>query len=139
MNTPSMQIHTIRLKPQQDLLAELEAFVQQHDVEAGLILTCVGSLTDAVLRLANQPDGSHYSGHFEIVSLVGTLSTNGSHLHLSFSDSQGVTLGGHLFPGCRVYTTAEIVIGVLPEVCYQREFDPASGYEELTVYPQSIS
>ena len=129
-----MQVHTIRLLPGQDLKNELESFVKKERVEAGFILTCVGSLTEANLRLANQETGEKYEAHFEIVSLVGTLSTNGSHLHASIADSTGRTTGGHLLEGCKVYTTAEIVIGVLPDTVYLREPEPASGYNELNVY-----
>ncbi|MFB9296714.1 PPC domain-containing DNA-binding protein [Persicitalea jodogahamensis] len=129
-----MQVHTIRLLPGQDLKRELENYVQKNQIEAGFILTCVGSLTQASLRLADQEVGKSYEGHFEIVSLVGTLSTNGSHLHASISDSFGQTTGGHLLEGCTVYTTAEIVIGALPDTVYRREPEPASGYNELNVY-----
>ena len=98
------------------------------------MLTCVGSLTDVTLRLANQEGPAHYHGHFEIVSLVGTLSaTGGAHLHLSVSDSTGRTLGGHLLDGCRVYTTAEIVLAELPALTFTREADPTFGYQELVV------
>ena len=74
------------------------------------LTTCVGSLTDYTIRFANQPEGNSDSGHFEVVSLTGTVSTNGSHLHISISDSTGKTIGGHLMPGCKIYTTAEIVL-----------------------------
>ncbi len=100
------------------------------------MLTCVGSLTNVSLRLANQEGATEYTGHFEIVSLVGTLSVNGSHLHLSVSDSTDRTLGGHLLDGNRVYTTAELVIGILPAVVYVREPDPTFGYRELEVRPK---
>lgn len=76
-----------------------------------------------------------YRGHFEIVSLVGTLSANGSHLHLAVADSTGRTIGGHLLDGCRVYTAAEIVLGELPALDFRRETDPAFGYLELVVRP----
>lgn len=124
---------SLRLRPGQDLKTELDNLVKQHRIEAGLLLTCVGSLTDVSLRLANQEAATAYQGHFEIVSLVGTLSTNGSHLHLAVSDSTGRTLGGHLMPGNKIYTTAEIVVGILPEVVYAREPDPTFGYRELTI------
>lgn len=67
------------------------------------------------------------------MTLVGTLSENGSHLHLSVSDSTGRTLGGHLLEGYRVYTTAEIVVGVTPDIVFTREPDPTFGYKELEV------
>jgi uncharacterized protein len=131
----TLTAHTLRLRPGQDLKQALDAWVTDHRVEAGAMLTCVGSLTEVSLRLANQNEPTHYTGHFEIVSLVGTLSVNGSHLHLSVSDSTGRTLGGHLMGGNRVYTTAEIVIGVLPAVRFVREPDPTFGYRELVVQP----
>ncbi|WP_138503111.1 PPC domain-containing DNA-binding protein [Spirosoma lacussanchae] len=128
-----MHTYSFRLRPGQDLKKELEKVVQQQRIGAGAILTCVGSLTDVTLRLANQEGPSTWHGHFEIVSLVGTLSANGSHIHLSVSDSTGRTLGGHLLDGCTIYTTAELLIGVMPEITYTREPDPAFGYRELVV------
>lgn len=107
--------------------------VQQERISAGAVLACVGSLTDIRLRLANQESSSIWKGHFEIVSLVGTLSVNGSHLHLSASDSTGRTIGGHLLDDCLIYTTAELVIGVMPELIYTREPDPTFGYKELVI------
>ncbi len=130
-----MRTYTLRLKPGQDLRQQLNAFVTEHQVKAGTMVTGVGSLTQATLRLANQENPTVYRGHFEIVSLVGTLSVNGSHLHLSVSDSTGRTVGGHLLDGNLVYTTAELVIGVLEEVEFRREIDPTFGYRELTVHP----
>ncbi len=130
-----LKTYALRLRPGDDLRQALLAFVQVQHVRAGAVLTCVGSLTVATLRLANQEGPTEYRGPFEIVSLVGTLSTNGSHLHLAVADGTGRTLGGHLLDGCRVYTTAEIVLGELPGLEFRRETDPASGYQELAVYP----
>ncbi|UOG74219.1 DNA-binding protein [Hymenobacter tibetensis] len=131
----TMRTYALRLKPGQDLRREINAFVEQHQIRAGAMVTCVGSLTQATLRLANQEQPTVYHGHFEIVSLVGTLSTNGGHLHLAVSDSTGRTIGGHLLDGNLVYTTAELVIGVLEELDFRREPDATFGYRELTVYP----
>ena len=131
----TLKTYALRLRPGDDLRQQLTAFVQANHIGAGTLLTCVGSLTVATLRLANQDGPSVYRGHFEIVSLVGTLSTNGSHLHLAVADSTGRTIGGHLLDGCRVYTTAEIVLGELPQLAFGRETDPTFGYKELVVRP----
>jgi predicted DNA-binding protein with PD1-like motif len=128
-----MKTYTIRLRPGQDLIWELERFCEQHQLQAGFVLTCVGSLRRAALRLANQPTTQIYERKFEIVSLVGTISPDGLHLHISLSDSQGRTIGGHLQEGCLVYTTAEIVIAELDGNVFLRELDPQTGYEELVV------
>ena len=129
-----MQNYTFRLVPGQDLFDSIQAFVMEQHVEAGCILSGVGSLRHATLRLANREYSSEYEGPFEIVSITGTVSVHGSHLHISISDGDGRTLGGHFESGCKIYTTAEIVIAVFNDVIYKREFAEDSGYDELTVY-----
>ena len=128
-----MKIYTFRLKPDQDLFDSIETFVVENKIEAGCVLSSVGSLTHATLRLANREYYNEYEGHFEIVSMTGTVSINGSHIHISISDGDGVTIGGHLVSGCKIYTTAEIVLAVFEDVVYQRELlENDSGYEELS-------
>lgn len=129
-----MENYTFRLTPGQDLFDSIESFVLQNQIEAGCILSGVGSLTHAVLRLANREVYNEYQGYFEIVSITGTVSIHGSHLHVSISNGDGVTIGGHLVSGCKIYTTAEIVIAAFSDVVYKREFAENSGYDELTVY-----
>lgn len=123
----------LRLKPQQDLKIELDDFVCKQQVEAACILTCVGSLSAANLRFANQPEGTLLSGKFEIVSLTGVMSMHGSHYHMAIADSTGRTIGGHLLEGCLIYTTAEIIIGILPHYRFQREPDSTTGFRELAI------
>ncbi len=130
---PSIKTHAFRLKPGQDLKKEIQALVDQQQIKAGWVSTCVGSLTDYAIRFANQPGAATDSGHFEIVSLTGTVSVNGSHLHISISDSTGKTIGGHLMDGCRIYTTAEIVILSTNDVIFKREKDGTTPWEELQV------
>ena len=48
----------------------------------------------------------------------------------------GWAIGGHLCAGARVRTTAELVIGLLPEWRFLRELDPATGYAELEIKAQ---
>jgi len=130
-----MKTHTLRLKPGQDLFDSIETFVVDKKIEAGCVLSSVGSLTHATLRLANRNYYNEYEGHFEIVSMIGTISTNGSHIHVSISDGDGMTIGGHLVSGCKIYTTAEIVLAVFDDIIYKRELlENDSGYEELVVY-----
>ncbi len=131
-----MQIYTFRLKPGQDLFDVIEAFVRENGIEAGCVLSSVGSLTHATLRLANRTSYNEYEGRFEIVSLNGTVSLHGSHLHLAISDGDGQTIGGHLVSGCKIYTTAEMVLAGFDDVIYKRAFAEDSGYEELSVLPR---
>lgn len=131
-----MRSFTFRLKPGQDLFDSIEEVVKQNKIEAGCVLSSVGSLTHATLRLANRSYYNEYEGHFEIVSMTGTVSIHGSHIHVAISDGDGVTIGGHLVSGCKIYTTAEIVLAIFDDVVYKRElFENDSGYEELVVIP----
>jgi predicted DNA-binding protein with PD1-like motif len=125
--------YALRLNPGEDLKQKLAAFVAEKQIQAGWIVTCVGSLTQYHLRFANQSEGTQGKGHFEIVSLTGTLSVNGSHLHMSVSDSTGRTIGGHLLEGNLVYTTAEIVIGASNELLFTREYDGTTEWKELQI------
>ncbi|WP_205755945.1 PPC domain-containing DNA-binding protein [Lacibacter luteus] len=136
MQNDDVKTHAFRLKPGQDLKQEIQSYVQQHNIEAGWIVTCVGSVTQYHLRFANQPEGNKATGHFEIVSLVGTVSINGSHLHMSVSDSTGKTIGGHLLDSNLVYTTAEIIIGEGTQLIFTREKDGTTPWEELQVKPK---
>ena len=129
-----MRNYTFRLKPGQDLFDSISLFIRENHVQAGCILSGVGSLTDVALRFANQETYASFKGHFEIVSMTGTVSIHGSHLHISVSREDGQTIGGHLDSGCKIYTTAEIVLTVFEDVVYKREFAEDSGYEELVVY-----
>lgn len=133
----SMKIHTFRLKPDQDLKLSIEKYVKQHNIKAGFIITCVAGLSQATLRMAGaQPDKQDirtYEDDFEVTSLVGTVSVNGVHLHMSISDRNGQGFGGHLKEGTIVHPTAEIVIGEDEDVTYAREFDEETGFTELVV------
>lgn len=131
----SMQTLAMRLSPGMDIKEELERIVKERRINAASVLTCVGSLQKAVLRFANKPKGVELGGPLEIVSLTGTFGQDGSHLHIALSNSAGTTIGGHVLSGCRTYTTAEIVLGILTDAAFTREQDSASGYKELVVSP----
>lgn len=132
-----MKTHTVRFQSGQDLRKELELFVKSKDIQAGTMVTCVGSLKKAVLRMAGAKADNQvvndYAGPLEIVSLVGTLGQAGMHLHGSFSDKEGKVVGGHVKEGCIIETTAEVVVGELEDIIFKRELDVNTGFEELKV------
>ena len=125
----------LRLLPGEDLLASLNTFVAKNEIKAGWIAGVVGSLSQAALRFAAQPNSTQLTGAFEIIALSGTLDADGGHLHLSVADAQGMMRGGHVMSGCIVRTTCELVIGVLEGVAFKREPCPVSGYNELVIIP----
>lgn len=128
-----IKVHALRLKPGQDLRKEIEAFVLKEKIKAGSILSSVGSLTEVTLRFANKEKTKSFKGHFEVVSLSGTIGLAGSHLHMSVSDGEGKTVGGHLAEGNKVYTTLELIIGEYPGLNFLRVDDKSSGFKELEI------
>ncbi|MBE9128256.1 MULTISPECIES: PPC domain-containing DNA-binding protein [unclassified Coleofasciculus] len=128
-----MKIFALRLNPNDDLKVCLKDFVEQNSIEAGFILTAVGSLKQGTLRFASQNYAQSFKRSFEMVSLVGTLSIHGIHLHIALSDKKGKTIGGHLLEGCIIYTTAEIVIGSSEDFVFLRTEDEKTGYKELEI------
>jgi uncharacterized protein len=128
-----MKVHVFRLLPHQDLKKEILEFAKMNNISAAVIVTCVGSLEQYNLRFANRTVSTQGKGHFEIVSLTGTLSSHSMHLHVSIADENGKTIGGHLMDGNHIYTTAEIAILELSDVEFIRETDPTYAYHELVV------
>ncbi len=133
MNTGLGFTRAVRLRPGDDPKAALDALALAEGWEAACVVTCVGSLTRAVLRYANQEAAVNLTGHFEIVALTGVFSRHGGHYHIAISDGEGRTYGAHLMDGSAVYTTAEIVLLVLDDARFLRTHDPATGYEELDI------
>ena len=134
-----MKIHALRLRPGQDLRKELERLTRAKKIRAGFVMTAAGNLDRATVRLAGAEKIRIWKGPLEIVSLVGTLSTDGPHLHISFSDRQGKVFGGHLKDGCPVRTTCEIVIGASADHTFTRKSDRKTGFNELVVKTKESS
>lgn len=134
-----MQVLALRLKPDQDLKQNLRDFAVEKQIKAGFILTAIGSLKQATIHFANQNIGTVLKEKFEILSLNGTLSSTGIHLHIAIADKQGKTIGGHLVDGCIIYTTAEVVIGVSEEYSFMRTVDRQTGYKELEVIERKVN
>jgi len=125
--------HAFRLKPGQDLKKSIQNVADELQIKAGWIGTCVGSLTGYTIRFANQANTNSKTGYFEIVGLTGTVSINGSHLHILVSDDIGETIGGHLCDGCIIYTTAEIIICNSSDFVFKREKDSSTPWPELQI------
>lgn len=128
---------SFRLKHGQFLREEIEARIKEHGIKAGVLLSIVGALEKAVMRMAGAtPENQivkELEGPFEIVSGTGTVSENGCHIHLSLSDKNGNVVGGHLKDGCKIGVTAEIVIGYFDDVSFSRILDKDTGFKELFV------
>uniref|UniRef100_A0A8C5PL27 PPC domain-containing protein n=1 Tax=Leptobrachium leishanense TaxID=445787 RepID=A0A8C5PL27_9ANUR len=136
-----LSTYALRLGPGEEIVSSLFKFVQEKKLIAPFVITCVGSVTKATLRLANSDalnnnEIINLKERLEIVSLVGTLNKD-AHLHISLSDKDGKTIGGHAIGDLEVFTTAEIVIGELSNLEFTREMDERTGYPELVIKPRS--
>lgn len=123
----------LRLGPGADLRGALDAALAERGLQAAFVLAGIGSLSLTRLRLAGAAEAMEIAGDVELLSLSGSLSPQGSHLHASVADARGRVWGGHVAPGCHVRTTAELLLQPLPDWCFERTLDPATGYAELQI------
>jgi len=132
-----MTTFPIRLAPGQDLRAALEAAVHSQNVRAAFVLSGIGSLATAGLRMAGAGQPMRLTEDMEILTLSGTVAVDGgktsSHLHMAVSTASGQVLGGHVAAGCTVRTTAEVLLALLPGWAFSREPDTVTGFDELVV------
>jgi predicted DNA-binding protein with PD1-like motif len=138
--------YAFRLYPGDDLKSSIESFAKLHNLQAGSMVTGMGSLKHLNIRLATntatkQTSVLEINDNYELLSLSGTFayhSIDGSdvydtHLHVAVADINGISFGGHLLYNNIVQTTAEIVVMNLPSLIFRREIDELTGYKELVV------
>lgn len=125
--------HAIRLTRGCDLKLEIIKYCKDNNINAGAIISGVGSLSHLYIRLAEAKDYIDREESYEIVSITGTVSKEDVHIHISVSDNKGNTIGGHLKNGTIIDTTCELVIYELTDYAFIREFDQETGYDELAI------
>ncbi len=126
-----------RLTEGADLYESLNALAKENNVSAACVLSLVGCLKHAVLRRAGGDKFVDIDGPLEIVSATGTLSRERTHIHISVSDKTLSTFGGHMRSGCIVATTVEVVLLIMDDTRFSGEFDPHTGYNELTIHSEA--
>ena len=129
---PGQGLQPLRLPPGVDLRGALEQAARDRAM-AAFVACGIGSLGDARLRLAGAAEATVVCGPCEIISLAGSLTPAGAHLHAAVADAQGRVHGGHLAAGNLVRTTAELLLAWLPGWDLDRAFDPQTGHAELRV------
>jgi len=81
-----MRALPIHLDAGSDLRASLEQLAALEGA-SGFVLSVVGNLSQAAFACPGQDEPTVLRGELEIITLQGTLSPQGVHLHLSFSDA----------------------------------------------------
>lgn len=123
----------LRLHPGDDLRRALESAVARQGMSAAFVVSGIGSLSIARIRYAGRSDETEIEGDTELLTLAGSISVGGSHLHASVSDAAGRCIGGHVCYGCAVRTTAEVLLMLLPDWHFSRAPDPQTGWAELVI------
>jgi predicted DNA-binding protein with PD1-like motif len=134
-----MLVTAVRLHPGEDLRQSLLRFASDQSIEAACVLSGLGSLKQVTLRHAGRSQVSTLAGDFEILTVSGTLSKHGIHLHSTVSDGHGKVTGGHLCDGCVIRTTGEIVLGIIDSLSFLREFDAQTGFAELVIRKKGLA
>lgn len=128
-----MQACPLRLSPGDDLRDAVERVLQQKGARAAFVVQGIGSLGVAQLRYAGADAPTELRGDLEILTVAGSVSPDGAHLHMSVSDADGRVFGGHVARGCVIRTTAELLLALLPGQRFSRALDPQTGFMELRI------
>ncbi len=131
---PPTVTHPLRLEPGADVRRALETHARTALGGSAFVVAGIGSLDGARLRLAAADAETALPGPFEILSLSGSLSAHGAHLHMSVADAEGRVHGGHVPYGNRVRTTVEVLLATSAAWSLSRVGDPATGHPELVVH-----
>ncbi len=129
-----MQPLPLKLAPGSDLRLSLEELAQRDGI-SGFVLGVVGNLTKASFQCPGQAEPTVLEGDLEVITLNGTFSPQGVHLHLSLSDGACQVWGGHLEPGTIVQKGVDLLIGVLEQREGRQARQTAAPRIEIAVLP----
>lgn len=108
-----------RIDRGEEIVASLKAICQSEGVKLASVsaIGAVNNFTVGVFSPQNKTyKSNHFTGDFEIVSLLGTVTTKDgqfyAHLHMSAGDGEGKVFGGHLNEAF-VSATCEMVIDIV--------------------------
>jgi predicted DNA-binding protein with PD1-like motif len=130
---PGMQAHPLRLSPGDDVRVAIEHALRERKLQAAFVVQGIGSLSVAALRFAGADTPTEIRGDLEILTLAGSVSPDGAHLHMSVANARGQVFGGHVARGCTVRTTVELLLVALADHAFSREPDPQTGFMELVI------
>lgn len=107
-----------RIDRGEEIVASLKTICQSEGVKLASVsaIGAVNNFTVGVFSPQNKTyKSNHFTGDFEIVSLLGTVTTKDgqfyAHLHMSAGDGEGKVFGGHLNEAF-VSATCEMVIDI---------------------------
>lgn len=122
-----------RLSHGDDLLEALNKVCQEHHICLGSV-AAIGAVQKAVLGYYDQTARVYkmiaLDRPMEIVHLTGNVSIKDDrpfvHAHVTFSDGDGRTFGGHLFPGTVIFA-CEVILYSFRGPVLRRAMDATTG------------
>ncbi|MFC1847657.1 PPC domain-containing DNA-binding protein [Chloroflexota bacterium] len=138
----------MRLAPGCDLMKSLEEIAEKENIQSGVVLSGVGSLSQVTLRNVRLfPDEFPITDRnriytpkkepLELLSLSGNISRKDDevlihgHVIISSGLDDGRTYGGHLTEGCLILSTCEVIIAEITGLEMIRNNDPETRVPEL--------
>ena len=126
-------MYIFRLHRGDDLKNSILEFCRMNNINSGIMACAVGCCSKVRFRLAGAESFYEDERDYEIVSIMGTISKDGVHIHISFGDDTGKVVGGHLSDGCIINTTCEVSIIKSDKYKLSREYDEETCYKELVI------
>ena len=126
-------MYIFRLHRGDDLKQSILEFCKMNNINSGIMACAVGCCSKVRFRLAGAESFYEDERDYEIVSIMGTISKDGVHIHISFADDTGKVVGGHLSDGCIINTTCEVSIIKSDKYKLSREYDEETCYKELVI------
>jgi len=115
----------VQLHPGDHALESIEDAIEEHDVDTGVVVSGIGSLTKLHVHyvtpyeefpefpdeLDDVDEYLHEEGAWEVGSLQGAIADGEPHLHITaFEAESGRMIAGHFEPESVVHALMEIVI-----------------------------
>lgn len=125
-----------RIDKGEEIISKLNEICAKENIKLASV-SAIGASNDftvGVFKTATkQYMPCHFKGDFEIVSLIGTVTTKDGnpyiHLHMSATDASDVMVGGHL-TSATVSVTCEMVVDIL-DGTVERQLDDTIGINLL--------
>ena len=132
-------VFALRLDYGEDLQESIEAFLRENEIQNGVILSGIGTLSKASIHVISNtgfPSQNlflEFEGPIEVGQIHGLVANYEPHLHVTFYiHGEDRTYAGHVEPGCRVQCLAELTIAKLEGMELTRRDHPERGTRLLT-------
>lgn len=130
--------HFGRLEKGEEIVSSLTAYCRNAEIKNGAVIA-IGAAEKLKLGFYdtgnNKYNYKHFPGEYEITTLMGNVSLLENelfvHLHITISDEEFHTYGGHLLEGY-ISITCEFIIEAF-KMAIERQYDEVTGLYLISV------